>query len=457
MSNVPMQKRAWKPLTDVELRKAVEQRVKTSVELLRDAATVKERAIQEPVDFQGMILPQWSDLSLADGYPGLCLLFGELDRLEPEAGWDMAGHQMLVAVQQSVTQTGISAFNLWGGLAGVMMGIRALSRGGTRYAGMLASFNEYAAKQLPTLINEWTARMETDLRMTDYDLMGGITGIGRYLLAFKDEPNLQPALQSVLHYLISLSGDKELDGQNVPLWHITRTNQFLPSEREQYQQGNFNLGLSHGVAGPMGLLALAKLHGVEVAGQEAAIRRYAEWLCEWMLEDEAGSYWPGRIPMEVLLDGWGEATVPSHESWCYGASGISRQLWFAGVALGETKWKEIAVEAALASLRRPTETRGVAAPNFCHGLAGLAHAANVMYAETGNEVFAQERDRLVAQVLDLYDEELPFGVYELHRVEVGHQQLSKPGLLIGLAGTLVVLASMLAEEAPEWDAVFLMS
>lgn len=458
MSQVHMQKRPWQPLCDMELRNAVEQRIKTSVELLRDVAAVKELGSREKVVFQGVPVSAWHDLSLSEGYPGLCLLFGELDRLEPEAGWDMVGHQMLVAVQQAVGQTGIPAFNLWGGLAGVMMGIRALSRGGARYAGMMNSFHDYTAAHLPAFIEKQSARMQTDLRMSDYDLMAGMAGIGRYLLAFQDVPTLQPALHMALQYLVTLSGEKEVEGQIVPMWHLSANNQVMPTERELYKQGNFNLGVSHGIAGTMGMLALAKLHGVNIAGQDEAIRRYAEWLCEWMLDDEAGPYWPGRLPKEVWTDGWGEwDRIGPNESWCYGAPGIARQLWFAGEALDEARWKEIAVEAALATFRRPAETWGVPAPNFCHGLAGLAHAANVMYAETGHDVFATERDRLVAQLLEMYDEELPCGVYELQLADEGKRKLSKPGLLIGLAGTLIVLTSLLAEEAPEWDAVFLMS
>jgi len=455
MSEQCVTKRAWHPLADAGLRQAIEQRVRASVELLRDAGAVKERAIQEGAGGPSPKMASWGDLSLGSGYPGLCLLFGELDRLEPEAGWDLVGHQMLVAVQQAVTQYGIATYDLWGGLAGIQMGIRALSRGGTRYSGMMASFSAFAAAQLPSVIEEKTTRLQDgDLQMTDYDLMGGMTGIGRYLLAFRDQPQLQEVLHDLLAYLIRLSGEQEIDGQRVPLWYITAANQFLAVDREQYPLGNFNLGLSHGIAGPMGMLALAKLQGVEVAGQEAAIRRYAQWLCAWTLEDEAGVYWPGRLPMEVLLSGWGEGKrPPSQSSWCYGAVGIARQLWFAGEALGEAGWKELAVESALATFRRLHGKQGRFAPNFCHGLAGLAHGAQVMYSETGIETFAKERDRLVKQMLELYDETLAFGVYELKQ----GQKCSRPSLLEGLAGTLIVLTSMLAEEAPEWDAVFLMS
>lgn len=451
MSEHFFKKRAWRPLTDAGLRHAIEQRVRASAELLRDAGAVKERALQEGARHPQSELASWADLSLGHGYPGLCLLFGELDRLEPEAGWDLAGHHMLVALRQSVEQQGIAACGLWGGLAGIQMGIRALSRGGTRYGGMMASFSAFAAAQLPGVIAEKTARLQNGgLLVTDYDLMGGMTGIGRYLLAFGDLPQLQ----GVLHYLIRLSGEQEVDGRSVPLWHIKAANQFLAADREQYPLGIFNLGLSHGIAGPMGMLALAKLQGVEAAGQAAAIRRYAEWLCAWVLEDESGVYWPGRLPMEVYLNGRGEdERLPVHHFWCYGSVGIARQLWLAGEALGEAGWKELAAEVALATFRRLQGKLDRYAPNFCHGLAGLAHGAQVMYAETGIETFANERDRLVGQMLDLYDESLAFGVFELHQ----GQKRSLPGLLEGLAGTLLVLTSMLAEEGPEWDAVFLMS
>ncbi|KEO83493.1 lanthionine synthetase C family protein [Tumebacillus flagellatus] len=448
MSDVQMPKRAWKPLADEQLRQKIEETVKNYVELLRDPSKL-------PSPTSGRFYP----LSLGSGFPGLCLLFGELDRLEPEAGWDLVGHQMLLGVQQAIHQYGIPTLDLWGGNAGLLMGIRALSRGGTRYQSMMESMNRFAAEQLPAFLDERMARMSSDLRPTDYDTMGGITGVGRYLLAFRDELMLQPVLESVLRYLIALSGDKELEGEQVPMWHILPHNHFLEIEREQYKQGSFNLGVSHGMAAPMGLLALAKLHGVETAGQDAAIRRYAEWLIEQKREDEYGIYWPGRLAKEVLANGRGEGNVmPPNESWCYGGPSIARQLWFAGTALGETAWRELAVEAALASYQRPFEKTGLHAPNFCHGIAGTAYMAQVMYAETGRELFAQARDQLVKRVLERFENEMEYGVYELTREPDGTQRkLSRPGLLDGLAGTLLVLTSMLAEEAPEWDAVFLLS
>ncbi|WP_236588223.1 lanthionine synthetase C family protein [Tumebacillus amylolyticus] len=455
-----MKKRAWKPLADAKLRNAVEERIKTSVELLRDPSTIKKHALERDVKIRG-----WSPLSLGSGYPGLCLLFGELDRLEPEAGWDMAGHQVLVAVQQAVQEHGVPSLDLWGGLAGIVLGVRSLSRGGTRYAGMMESLNRFATEQLPEFIETRTDRLANDLRMTDYDLMGGMTGVGRYLLAFRDEPQLQPVLEGVIRYLIALSGEKEVEGQLVPMWHISSDNQFLAIEREFFKQGMCNAGLSHGIAGPMGVLALAKLHGVETTGQDTAIRRYAEWLVEQKLEDEYGPYWPGRIPMEVVSNGWEEGkVVPPNESWCYGGPSIARQLWFAGMALGETAWQELAMEVAVASYKRTqnwNEKTGLSSPNFCHGVAGTAYMAQVMYAETGNELFAEARDRLVERVLDLFDEELPYHVFELTRdpndPNGTKTKVSDMGLLEGLAGTLTVLTSLLTEEAPEWDAVFLLS
>jgi hypothetical protein len=136
---------------------------------------------------------------------------------------------------------------------------------------------------------------------------------------------------------------------------------------------------------------------VDLAGQEiraqrvlgrvptAAIRRIAEWVIAWQMNDEHGPMWPGRISYEQQLVGNSETInlTGTRESWCYGAPGIARSLWLAGHAMNEPDWCQVAVKAYNASYSRTQAVGMLEAPTFCHGLAGLLQMTNEMYRDTG--------------------------------------------------------------------------
>jgi hypothetical protein len=65
------------------------------------------------------------------------------------------------------------------------------------------------------------------------------------------------------------------------------------------------------------------------------------------------------------------------------------------------------------------------------------------------------RNRLLEDVLDMFDSESLFGFYD-HSLLAGRmEEVDEAGFLNGSAGVALVLASLIGEENPEWDAAFL--
>jgi lantibiotic biosynthesis protein len=446
-------------IVSADLRREIEAIVRTVAERVKHLAVIQQRSAKEEnaIQIDGMVMPQWDDLALANGIPGLCLLYGELDRQFPDEEWDLVGHQMLVALQQALSRQPVDSPALWGGLAGVVMGVRALSRGGTRYRSMSTHLEAALASMTHQALPFIEAQLaDGNLRMTHYDAIQGVTGVGRTLLLLKDQPQMLALLEDVLKYLVRLTAPRERDGVEMPGWYIKREHLFRERDKQMYPNGNFNLGLSHGITGPMALMALALREGVEVPGQRETLRRIGEWLLAWKAEDEYGIVWPGLVSWEQFVAGGMEDRLPSHqESWCYGAPGIARVLWFAGDVLGETGWKETAVEACRATNRRPEEQWAIISPTFCHGYSGVLHLTRVMHDESGLEELAALRDHALKKVMRAYDEDLPFGYADLVRAEGGVKQVHSAGLLDGAAGIALVLLSLLSSDQPSWDTVFM--
>ena len=98
----------------------------------------------------------------------------------------------------------------------------------------------------------------------EYDVISGLSGVGRYLLCISDNPEALKRLKVILKYCISLIQPICINGEHVPGWYIAPENLFTNADREKYPQGSFNCGLAHGIAGPLALLSLASQQGIYI-------------------------------------------------------------------------------------------------------------------------------------------------------------------------------------------------
>lgn len=208
-----------------------------------------------------------------------------------------------------------------------------------------------------------------------YEVVRGLTGVGRYLLARAE--SCEEPLTAVLDYLVRLSlGTVEHQGADVPRWWALDAPRI--GSEAAFPGGHLNLGLSHGVAGPLALLALAWEQGVRVPRQREAMEATAALLRTWAVADRYGLFWPGYLSFAQWQRGPaaydGTAKWPA---WCYGAPGVSRALQLAGRALGRADFSDLArasVERLLVLPGRPgastTTPCATVGPGRCTSSAG---------------------------------------------------------------------------------------
>ena len=139
------------------------------------------------------------------------------------------------------------------------------------------------------------------------------------------------------------------------------------------------------------LMALALSHGIGVPGIEEAVDRLVGWLGGHRADDGWGVNWPYAISLtqEGLPDRSAATDGPSRAAWCYGAPGVARALWLAGVARDRPDWRNLAIEAMEAVYRRPIAARQIDSPTFCHGVAGLLQVTLRFANDTRLPVFAE--------------------------------------------------------------------
>jgi hypothetical protein len=384
---------------------------------------------------------------VAQGDAGLALAASYYDRCFPDAGWDTIGHNYLVVAVGSLEQTEVGP-SLFTGAAGLAFVTSQLSRGGARYGRLLATLTQELDTEAARLTRKVNRRVSglAGLAVRDFDTISGLSGVIAQLLARPDAVATRGALDALVA-LVSGSGRDP----HPPRWYTPA--ELLPSEEEtsRYPHGNLNCGLAHGVPGPLAVLALAASEGAPVDGIREAAADVCAWLVAHRRDDQWGINWPSMVslPDGSVIDG------PSRAAWCYGAPGVARALWLAGVALGDEALTRLAVEAMERVYDRPIRARQIDSPTFCHGVAGLLQVTLRFRHDTGLALFDDAACDLVDQLLDCFEPDE--SVLGYRGIEPGGNRVDQAGLLDGAPGVALVLLAAALPVEPTWDRLFLLA
>ncbi|MGZ0148022.1 lanthionine synthetase C family protein [Kribbella sp. WER1] len=415
-----------------------EQAAKLVAELadrLRDpeaviAATTANGAV---VDIADLRCPPWDPSTLSRGPGALAILFTELDER------DVAHEYLTRTVAASASAPVEGALE---GLGALATATRIAARQPGDYAGILTRLDDRMSEHARWLVSvhEATRRAGVPTCAGVVDVVSGLSGVGRYLLARQR----YDVLAEVLACLTSLREPLVVDGVDVPGWWFDGTEKTMVGPG--FERGQANFGLAHGVPGPLALLSLAWSAGVRVDGQDDAIACMAEWLLDRRESDAYGTYWTGFVSLETYANR-APQPQPARASWCYGAPGIARALGFATEALERPEWGEAGLEAFRSLVSRPDW--GVTDDAFCHGWAGM------LYLCTLFDEFAPTADQLAERLIARFDPALPFG-YRYYQ-PVADLHLDLPGLMEGAAGIALALSAYTRPPRTGWDSALLLS
>lgn len=265
----------------------------------------------------------------------------------------------------------------------------------------------------------------------EYDLFYGLVGIGTLLLY--QAPG-SDELGDLLRYAVRLTQPRRYDDLLVPGWWVDHDpDPILPTPG-----GHANLGMAHGAAGLLALLAHATRQGRHVEGQTDAIGQLCDWFDQWRQDSSEGPWWPQWITPEQLRTGRPTQDGPGKPSWCYGAAGIARAQQLAAIATGD-RIRQVAAEEALAAcLTRPQVDR-ITDSGICHGYAGLYQTAFRAVTDSPNCAIAQRLPALAAVLTnDVPDHD---------------------GFLTGRSGLALTLQTVRSGKPPRtrWDACLLIA
>lgn len=399
----------------------------------------------------------WGDLILSSGNLSISLLMAQWDQLYPDSGFDIIAHNYFIELQKALKRDGIpNNISMFGGLSGMAFVLKYASHSGERYSKFLGKLHQLMFGIFDELIEELRT-IEVGVSPLCYDVISGLSGVGRYFLLISDEPEAGKRLLEILKYCISLVEPATVRGKTVPRWYVAPQNLFTDHDRSKYPKGSFNCGLAHGITGPMSILSLALQQGVAVDGQHEAICMMAEWLISKKQMKEHGIMWPSWIPFDYeVSDNTGDIVLEDHyrDAWCYGTAGVCRSLYLAGKAANIEAYMDIAREGFEAVLKRNVEEWNLNGATFCHGYSGLLQIANRMYMDSKDSLYKDLILKVTDEILKLADSQNPFTFKDFE----GENYVDKAGLLDGAAGIALSLVSTLnIRDDFSWDNCFLIS
>lgn len=398
------------------------------------------------IEIDGKKMNRFDELSLSDGIPSLCILYGELNEQYPEDGWDIKAHEYIKKIGQLLEENPHSILSMFSGVSGIGLAAVCLSKNGTRYRKFINTINEIIKECLEEHLNYLKSKSSLD--MYDYDAISGISGVLNYCMLFKDEMNKE--INLILEYIIELCEDKDIMGIKLPGWYIKTEEQLTEKEKSTLTDGCFNLGLSHGVPSLLVNLCNAEKLNIRVKGQYEMIEKISKFLFNYGIDEKEGYGWDYTISLNDYKKGIRNSEI-GRDAWCYGTPGVAYSLFLAGETLNNKEYMNYAIESMKIAGRR---LKGAMSPTFCHGYSGIAYISNKFYKLTNIDEFKDIALELSDKILSLHDKENTFNFVDIVSENGETRYCDSIGILEGAVGIILTLLSIENGRKTPWDTAF---
>lgn len=256
--------------------------------------------------------------------------------------------------------------SLFGGFAQFGLALHCLSLNQGGYDHALINVDTKFIQCMPNYLQRIKYSVANDdLRFQDYDVVSGLSGILAFLLLrTTSDIRVRPASIECAQLLIWMVGS--LDGIFKFGVKKENTKEYLADYDGEHKV--VNCGVSHGIAGVLSVLSLARSADIDLQGLDQSIDDLTEWLLRSAHRDKWGAYWPHAVPISSTFES--TVSVPRMVAWCYGSLGISRAIWLAGKALDRAYYRDFALANVLSTVHSFERSKQIVYPGLCHGLAG---------------------------------------------------------------------------------------
>ena len=421
----------WKCLLDDHTRTAAIAAVDAIAESLQPAVEAWGQRWKDPAGID--------NASLACGRAGAALFYAYRAAALPDRDDSPAIELLEAALEQMNSRVmDCSLYCGFTGLAWVCEQVQALSGDNAE------DDADDANEEIDQALLEHVSRFRED---AEWDLIDGLVGIGTYGLERLHRPTGREIADQVVRRLSELARPQP-GGLTWP----TPARRHRDDHRTSAAEWSFNLGMAHGIPGPIAFLGYACAADVSADIARALLNRAVPWLLAQRLEDDSLSRYPH-------FRGPNLQSTPGRCAWCYGDLGVATALMAAACGAQRDDWYREALALSQHSAERRTQRRDVMDAGLCHGAGGVGHLFNRLFHSTGDSQLADAARYWFEWALSKRN--APDGIggfrtWSQERIDDG-EWIDDPRLLTGAAGTGLALLAAATDLPPAWDRCMLLS
>jgi hypothetical protein len=279
------------------------------------------------------------------------------------------------------------------------------------------------------------------------ELITGFAGIAVSWLEQPDNPR-------VVSYLARLVDIVEASAEHVPSgarWR-SKPSWLSASDLLRHPDGNYNLGVSHGIPGLAVVLSRIARAGIEADRATALATRAMSWVLSqrtdtWVFPHAVADNAPGTIQTSL--------------KWCYGGLGIGAALLAMGHHLQDDRWVHEGVSILIAASHSNDAGQDA---GLCHGTTGAAHILNRAYQQTSEPLLRDAARHWFDVSMQQCKPGSGVGGFRAWTVPRPHdpakmdpEWVDLPGWLEGSAGIGLALLGAVTDHEPGWDRLLAIS
>ncbi|VTY24241.1 Nisin biosynthesis protein NisC [Streptococcus dysgalactiae] len=280
-----------------------------------------------------------------------------------------------------------------------------------------------------------------------FDIIQGVSSVARYLLSKEESTSEQELLvKEILNYLADLI-------INEPTIYV----EYMPNEklRKRFPSGYINLGVAHGILGPLYVLALG-FEKFNITKHLLSIEKGLSYYENAFFTNKIGKIigWNGRVSDNVDNE-----EFRFNISWCYGSLGMARVLYNIAKIIDSQKLREMATNVFTSSIDYLNSSE-ILNNAICHGRSGIMLLFNLMYLDTGKIQFKVISDHLFKEIVnEASNSEYIFVERDIYFRGVNFDEVIDYidfGLLNGVSGIVLALMAQRTGNAYPLDRMLFM-
>lgn len=286
-----------------------------------------------------------------------------------------------------------------------------------------------------------------ELRVEQYDLINGASGIGMYYLS-RDNLNTKEKklVKRICKYLIHIHYSYRQKGEG---WVIKCKNQIREEDKVIFPEGSIDFGMAHGIIGVALFLSKAYSSGIIEQKQEEVIKEILQIYEKVKKQGIDGRYmYPSQLSKQQFVNReWDYDIRNNRMSWCYGTIGILRAQFLIGEYINNCKITNYCVKEIMKITHVDIKNYKLESPIICHGYAGVAVILDAFNRKLKCKQIEKRVEELMNIVYGFFNPKTNYGYMDRGIVNVGgetyYEEVEQFDLFSGSAGIILAIAAIM--------------